>query len=321
MRGHNVHHSKHSKFIKNFGFSLIEIILVIAILGVIGLVTINGLQQKAQQIKITKAVVQIQQIFTAAEVYYFDDKHGWPASCEMRVLGDYLPIGLTKNPWGKDYTCAPTDDGKLFKIITVVDNDLLAAQISAKLPMAEAQTGGQVVAEIPIPFEHTDSLTAFGFPKLVQISDSLMVGSTNSPAVPHFDGTGAVNIPLEQGICPPNQKARVIVLPTSLEFAMRGEASYSSQYTLYTSSTPDIREIGHNPNAVFDDHFTYYFRGYICGSKWLDMQVTQTDTPWLCNDGDPRFGLVPLSGEVSHILTSGGNGGVNLNYMVYCAST
>lgn len=123
------------------GFTLIEILFVIAILSVIASLGISVLQQRAQQLKVERTALQMQQILQAGMAFKADSsKSEWP------VCGDpdsdfskkYLPTGLTGNPWGYPYECYKNGDKTTFIVKVKVPNDKIVDQIKALLPNAGA---------------------------------------------------------------------------------------------------------------------------------------------------------------------------------------
>lgn len=94
--------SKHLK-VSLKGFTLIEVMLVLVIVSIIIWASVGYVQQKALQMRIDRASIQMQQILNAGMAYYVSNGH-WPATIGD-LLGTYLPSQM-KNPWGQDYTTA-----------------------------------------------------------------------------------------------------------------------------------------------------------------------------------------------------------------------
>lgn len=129
--------------IHKLGFTLIEILFVIAILSVIASLGISVLQQRAQQAKIERTALQMQQLLQAGMAYKSDSvKQEWP-TCDPQQTPDfdkYRPTGLMGNPWGYSYTCGKNDPKVTFIVKVKVPTEKIADQIIALLPNAGKDT-------------------------------------------------------------------------------------------------------------------------------------------------------------------------------------
>ncbi len=148
------------------GFTLLELLLVIAILGVLATFSLSLYQQETSRFKIEKTALQMQQILQAATAYYTQNNQ-WPSNCADPNFNNYLPVGSSVNPWGNNYICQPSQEGKKFDVIS---GDLKsasnAAQVLAILPSAvgyplNAAQPTQLISEIAIPADLSTQTTGF----------------------------------------------------------------------------------------------------------------------------------------------------------------
>lgn len=128
------------------GFTLIEILFVIAILSVLASLGISVLQQRAQQLKVERTALQMQQILQAGMAFKADAAdQKWP-DCGGSLSGQpmtanfdkYLPVNVLTNPWGtaQNTFCYPMEGGKKFRVLTTVPSVKIVDQIKALLPNA-----------------------------------------------------------------------------------------------------------------------------------------------------------------------------------------
>jgi len=135
------------------GFTLIEILFVIAILSVLASLGLSVLQQRAQQLKVERAALQMQQILQAGMAFKADDAGGaWPISCTQDTFIKYLSVNSTGNPWGNTTTCGPVTGTPKFQVKTQVPTEKIADQIIALLPNA----GKDITSSPPNVFVYTE---------------------------------------------------------------------------------------------------------------------------------------------------------------------
>jgi len=131
------------------GFTLMELLFVIAIISVIAMAGMSFVQQRAQETKIEKSVLQIQQLLQAGMAYYIDNGC-WPIKGAPQPPGckavnpppfegdnGYIPVGGTVNPWNKTYSWGRTNN--LFWVAVDSTSDSIAQRIAGKLPNATTQ--------------------------------------------------------------------------------------------------------------------------------------------------------------------------------------
>lgn len=82
------------------GFTLVEMLLVLTIVGAMLYMALSYYQQRTQQMRIDRTVIQTQQILNAGLSFYLA-KGRWPT--QMSELSEYLPIYIRNNPYGKPY--------------------------------------------------------------------------------------------------------------------------------------------------------------------------------------------------------------------------
>lgn len=146
----------HALIKPRLGFTLIEILFVIALIGVITAFSLSAYQKKAENTKIDKTALQIQQLLQAGTAYY-NDNGCWPndenPSCPASNFGDYLPFGTTSidNPWGQPYNYRPTSTKNLFEVTTVAPNTAIAKRIISRLPFSQIHNTRTVKTEITRP--------------------------------------------------------------------------------------------------------------------------------------------------------------------------
>lgn len=155
--------NRFSKNKKNFGFTLIELLFVIAIIGVVFSIGLSLTRGKAEQFKIEKTALQMEQILQGAMAFYVDNGC-WPnmktGKCKDIINFDpYLPVGGNRDPWGNMYVfAAPPDAPNKFRVTDTLGAGApwgnIVERIAALLPNAAAITtdGKKVVyAEVAIP--------------------------------------------------------------------------------------------------------------------------------------------------------------------------
>jgi len=124
------------------GFTLIELLFVIAIISVIATAGMSIVKQRAQEAKIDKSVLQIQQLLQAGMAYYVDNgcwpiKGGTPTGCTVSQPSDftmYMPVSSAVNPWNKLYYWGPQN--KLFEVSVDASSEAIANRIAGMLPNA-----------------------------------------------------------------------------------------------------------------------------------------------------------------------------------------
>ena len=154
----SVNTSQHYK-----GFTLIELLLVIALISAMSAVGLSMYKRWAEQVKIEKTALQIEQWLSAGMTYYASEGH-WPE--KYQDIENYLPIAHEKNPWGKPYNFSSENQGKVFRVVTAVPtliktgglnmSLILARRIAGRLPNASVNAidgAEDVIAEVGIPGE------------------------------------------------------------------------------------------------------------------------------------------------------------------------
>ncbi|OQX19959.1 MAG: type II secretion system protein GspG [Desulfobulbaceae bacterium A2] len=106
-------------FQRQAGFTLIELLVVLVILGTLAGMVLPRIMGRTEEARRTKALVQMQNLETALQLYRLDNGHypgtdqGLQALVEAPTLGrpaknwrqgGYLEKGnVPKDPWGNDY--------------------------------------------------------------------------------------------------------------------------------------------------------------------------------------------------------------------------
>lgn len=127
-------------------FTLIEILFFVAIMGVVASLGFSFLQRQAQQSKVEKTILQIQQVLQAGMSYYVDN-NCWPGlgknslqrGCNTKKPPDftnYIPVGTTQTPWGHTYKWQVVGTGdSLFEVSVDMPNRSLAERVLNGLPV------------------------------------------------------------------------------------------------------------------------------------------------------------------------------------------
>lgn len=144
------------KTLQQTAFTIIEMIFVIAIIGVLTSIGISYLRRSTFDAKVDTAAQQIQQLLTAASVYYQNNDASWPKSCQQLVPA-YVAQNALTNPWGETYTCQQhTSKKNVFQVLTSTKQKT-AQQIADQLPTSNIDPSEctsddcQVSAEISAP--------------------------------------------------------------------------------------------------------------------------------------------------------------------------
>ncbi len=102
---------------KKRGFTLIELMIVVSIIGVLSAIVVPKLMQRAQEAKVTAAMMQIKNFKTALEMFYLDNgfypstEQGLQALVKKPTTGrepkHYRSGGyiekIPRDPWGNPY--------------------------------------------------------------------------------------------------------------------------------------------------------------------------------------------------------------------------
>ncbi|MCK4870665.1 MAG: type II secretion system protein [Gammaproteobacteria bacterium] len=132
---------------KQLGFSLIELIFVIAIIGVMASLGVSYYQHRAENTKLQKVAIQMQQYLQAALAYY-GDNNCWP-STKTPTFSQYLPINATQDPWGGKISGTQRNT-HIFTVTDAAPNNRIAIRVAALLPNAQANKT-TVLAEVTVP--------------------------------------------------------------------------------------------------------------------------------------------------------------------------
>jgi len=131
------------------GFTLIELLFIIAIIGVIAAASMSIVKQRAQETKVEKTALQIQQFVQAGIAYYMDNscwpvKGGTPTGCAVTKppsFDGYIPVNgstdKTTNPFGKQYSWGTLNN--MFWIKTDATTVPIAKRIAGMLPQTVTQ--------------------------------------------------------------------------------------------------------------------------------------------------------------------------------------
>lgn len=206
---------------KTKGFTLIELLFVIAIISVIAAAGMSIVKQRAQEAKVEKCALQMQQMLQAGMAYYVDN-NCWPheakcASGAPDFATHYIPVGTTINPWGEQlnyqYTATP---GSRFQVTTKAPNNSIAQRVAGMLPNAEVDKTDvtKIITETTIPGQVTGETNVY----------VAKVGLTSGGAVTGFS-------------CPTGYKSAIYFSPHSLQNARgvvapkdKDKDSHSSYY-------------------------------------------------------------------------------------------
>jgi len=238
---------------RTLGFTLIEILFVIAILSVIASFGISMLQKRAQQTKVEKTALQVQQIFQAALAWHAD-KNEWPYyttegetktvkdACvktddapSVEFIGKYLPIQEISadnkliNAWGLAYSncmppgTAPKPSDPKFQVEVGLPSAQVAAQVAALLPNAIVKKDTSIV--------HAEITASFGGGGA---SDApVQIVNIGSKLLQNTDFVGGVAVPEQifgSFSCPNNMTGGMLFLPQKIatgDFASKRYAGTS----------------------------------------------------------------------------------------------
>lgn len=154
------------------GFTLIELLLVMVIVSSFIYMGTNYLQDRTQQMRIDKTVLQMQQVLNAGLSYYVANG-SWPTMAQLQSGSAYIPATF-RSPWaGASYTVSSTT--QLFKVTiplpAMKNQAAVSVIIAGRLPLSSmtaqcstASTAGcTVTASVNIPGQNLNNATAVNF--------------------------------------------------------------------------------------------------------------------------------------------------------------
>ena len=211
-------------------FTLIELLLVIALLGAMAAYGISFYSQKAQNERIDKAALEMQQIMQSA-VLYHSDTGNWPNSSNSNGIFEenyILSNGkIPLNPWGNAYQYEqnPNNSG-LFLISTHLPTSELAGQLAGHLPFAHVDV-------VPAGYQVT--------------MEGDMAGSNNSYIIAAMNTTSPLssgsNTVTEKFYCPGGWQAGMLISPYQMSVqksnsAKRDDDSWQFGISSYVQQQP-----------------------------------------------------------------------------------
>jgi prepilin-type N-terminal cleavage/methylation domain-containing protein len=270
------------------GFTLIEMLLVMVIVSaiIVGIATYS--QQKTAQMRLDRAVLQMQQILNAGLAYYLNNSK-WPASIADDLQGDgktgstgkpggYLPGPSSAvtivSPWAGQYIIGNTGanlnaPGALFAVCTTIsagDTAPSTAKILAgRLPMAyvvdgdhsaecatDSSTTSTGVATLPAASECTAA------PCTVVATVNVPGQNLNNARAVNYAGVYHHGACVAAPKCPAKMKPSVLVAPVSVSgmFSTNTEVYPISSFTAYVSVDSQTPTPNANPAACTGDTST-----------------------------------------------------------------
>lgn len=161
---------------KTAGVTLLEILLVMVIASAILVMFIGYMQNRTDDIRRTRAALQMQQILNAGLAYYVSTGN-WPTMANLTdPTNPYLPANLN-NPWGQSYNVGTTSSTNLFFVYSNVRSNANAQIVAGRLPLAyvtsatpptitacgTGTTTCNAVASVTIPGQNLNNATAVTF--------------------------------------------------------------------------------------------------------------------------------------------------------------
>ncbi len=140
------------------GFTLVELLFLVAVIGVIAAMIMNSYQQRANNLKVEKTALQMQQILQAG-LNYFKDNGCWPNKCGSNPVPSfnaYLPFGIINNSWGNAYSfSADPNNASNFQVFSgKIPTSQLIDRVVAILPNAkiDPQDSTQIITQSQVTF-------------------------------------------------------------------------------------------------------------------------------------------------------------------------
>lgn len=159
---------------KKKGVTLLEVLLVLAIASSILVMIISYSNQKMNQLRMDRTVMQMQQILNAGLAYYVNTGK-WPdqlTDLQPQPNGSaYLPASINNNPWGL-YSIDVSDKASgVFKVILTANklpsNDQtngILTTLAGQLPLASVDTANKTItSQVNIPGQNLNNARSVNF--------------------------------------------------------------------------------------------------------------------------------------------------------------
>jgi len=289
---------------RNFGFTLIILLLLLSVAGAIISYRFLLLQQTAEEAKITKTALQIEEILEAGRVYYKVNRH-WPDCSDIQKIAEfkeYLPLGKFNytNPWGGDYVFSILNNN--FQVKTTVANADIAKRIAALLSNTSITNSILLTAEIA-PYSDT-----FGDINIIDVFIENFGASD-------INYSGQIKDDIMVGGCATGSNLHLMVLPYYFKLGTK-----LLQYPIPTikkiglDREPDCNSLTGRCSYVFD------FQGQICAIPGTDNEIACWDES--CGSSK----LISLAGPVflktnideKNLRVVERDGQVTLMFIAYC---
>lgn len=202
---------------KNKGVTLIEVLLVLVIASSILLMIISYSNQKLNQLRMDRTVMQMQQILNAGLAYYVNTGK-WPESTDLSDLQPaYLPTTF-KNTWGGTYKIKSDVLGLFTVTLDLADKmsksattDALLGTLAGQLPTGVANLADRTVtAQVNIPGQNLNNARAVNFASI-------------------YSSGACVPAPK----CPGTMKPQIMVVPVAVRGVIDGTTSDAETPTVY----------------------------------------------------------------------------------------
>lgn len=308
------------------GFTLIEMLLVMVIISIIIYASVGYVMQRAEQIRVDRTSLQMQQILNAGLSYYID--HGsWPAGPTLTALqGTYLPPAAVtfKSGWGQDfqiYAAPPSAPPpapattRLFYVMTPI-----ISQTASGTAAAAAQT---IAGLIPMGYVSPNGPGGGGTPPNpgncpATATTCWVVGSVNIPGQ-NINNARAMNFAglYHHGACVPVPECPVDVT----------NAQMQPEVMIVPVSVSGTYNTGDNTSVYPISSFTAYAKGPTAATAGPPPACSAGDTAQSCGAVVTPSGsywraclqVVTERGDVAANRTDAWGGNVTLAAFTRCA--
>jgi type II secretory pathway pseudopilin PulG len=234
---------------KEKGVTLLEVLLVLVIASSILVMIISYSNQRMNQLRMDRTVMQIQQILNAGLAYYVN-KGQWPELTDLQssdTKSSYLSAYALKNPWGK-YDVSNTPETGVFTVTFT----------ASKLPNNQATEAILMTLAGQLPNASTSSST-----RTVTSSVNIPGQNLNNARSVNFAAIYSSGACVPAPKCPTNMVPQIMVVPV----AVRG---------INDTPTP----AGSTPTVYPLTSFTAFARGKLSNNS---MPAGVGDAPGDCS--------------------------------------